>query len=117
MKKQEQETFTNSPNLCPPGTAFGLGMIPGVGALCNGEYLLSIYSRHDFGFPDLDCKQSRARLPESMFTLLTVASLISLHAAGGFPHGKKETVGVARIIGSSTGQRSEMENLADWPLS
>ena len=24
--------------LCKPGTAFGLGLIPGVGAICNGEY-------------------------------------------------------------------------------
>jgi hypothetical protein len=24
--------------LCRPGTAFGLGLIPGVGAICNGEY-------------------------------------------------------------------------------
>src|SRR2546425_11759929 len=28
-----------SQNICSPATAFGLGLIPGVGALCNGEYL------------------------------------------------------------------------------
>src|SRR5215831_16297498 len=39
MNQLTPEPSNKPQNLCRPGTAFGLGMIPGVGALCNGEYL------------------------------------------------------------------------------
>ena len=73
MNKQEQETFTNSPNLCPPGTAFGLGMIPGVGALCNGEYLRAFIHVMIFGLLISIANSPGLGSLEPMFTLLTVA--------------------------------------------
>jgi hypothetical protein len=36
--------------LCRPGTAFGLGLIPGVGAICNGEYFKAFVHVVVFGF-------------------------------------------------------------------
>ena len=36
--------------LCKPGTAFGLGLIPGVGAICNGEYFKAFVHVVIFGF-------------------------------------------------------------------
>jgi len=36
--------------LCSPGTAFGLGLIPGVGAICNGEYFKAFVHIIIFGF-------------------------------------------------------------------
>ncbi len=35
---------------CSPGTAFALGMVPGVGAICNGEYLKAFVHVMIFGF-------------------------------------------------------------------
>jgi hypothetical protein len=36
--------------LCKPGTAFFLGLIPGVGAICNGEYIKALVHVLIFGF-------------------------------------------------------------------
>jgi len=73
MSRPAPGTSTNSQSLCQPGTAFGLGLIPGVGALCNGEYLKAFVHVMIFGFlisiansPGLDTLQP-------MFTLLAVA--------------------------------------------
>jgi hypothetical protein len=35
---------------CPPGMAFLLGLIPGVGAICNGEYIKAVVHWVIFGF-------------------------------------------------------------------
>jgi hypothetical protein len=73
MNQPASGSFTNSQNLCQPGTAFALGLIPGVGALCNGEYLRAFVHVMIFGFlisiantPGLDTFQP-------MFILLAVA--------------------------------------------
>ena len=73
MNRQEAGPPSSSQNLCSPGTAFGLGMIPGVGALCNGEYLKAFVHVMIFGLlisiatsPGLDSLQP-------MFTLFAVA--------------------------------------------
>jgi Domain of unknown function (DUF5668) len=73
MKKQEPETSSNSQNLCSPGTAFGLGMIPGVGALCNGEYLRAFVHVMIFGLLISIANNPGLGSLEPMLTLLTVA--------------------------------------------
>ena len=40
----------NTETMCSPGTAFALGLIPGVGAICNGEYLKALVHVLIFGF-------------------------------------------------------------------
>jgi cell wall-active antibiotic response 4TMS protein YvqF len=49
MNKQAPVPPSGTQNLCSPGTAFGLGLIPGVGALCNGEYLKAFVHVMIFG--------------------------------------------------------------------
>lgn len=73
MKKQAPETSSNSQNLCSPGTAFGLGMIPGVGALCNGEYLRAFAHVMIFGLLISIASGPGPGSLEPMFTLLAVA--------------------------------------------
>ena len=65
--------MATSSNLCKPGVAFGLGVIPGVGAICNGEYMkafvhvtLFVFLVSIAGSPDLD-------IFEPLFVLLTIA--------------------------------------------
>ncbi len=57
--------------LCSPGTAFGLGLIPGVGAICNGEYLKAFVHVLIFGF--LISLNNRGNLGnfESLFSIMT----------------------------------------------
>jgi hypothetical protein len=73
MNNQEPVTSTRPEHLCSPGTALGLGIIPGVGALCNGEYLKAFVHVMVFGFlisiantPGLDSMQPT-------FSLFTIA--------------------------------------------
>ena len=73
MKKQGSETSSNSQTLCSPGTAFGLGMIPGVGALCNGEYLKAFVHVMIFGLLISIANNAGLASLEPMFTLLAVA--------------------------------------------
>jgi hypothetical protein len=68
-----KQVAVSSKNLCKPGTAFGLGLIPGVGAICNGEYMKAFVQVIIFGFlvsiagsPDLD-------IFEPLFGMLTAA--------------------------------------------
>jgi hypothetical protein len=45
-----QEISGLGQGLCRPGVAFFLGLIPGVGAICNGEYIKAIMHVVIFGF-------------------------------------------------------------------
>jgi hypothetical protein len=63
----------NSTNLSSPGVAFGLGLIPGVGALCNGEYLKAFVHVMIFGFLISISNSPGLGSFESLFVLLTVA--------------------------------------------
>ncbi len=48
--KVSEPVLANPQNHCSPGTAFALGLIPGVGAICNGEYLKALVHVMVFGF-------------------------------------------------------------------
>jgi len=72
-KQNEFKKMATSSNLCKPGVAFGLGLIPGVGAICNSEYMkafihvtLFIFLVSIAGSPDLD-------VFEPLFVMLTIA--------------------------------------------
>src|SRR5262247_3484494 len=41
---------TSTTESTSPGTVFALGLIPGVGAICNGEYLKAVIHVLIFGF-------------------------------------------------------------------
>jgi hypothetical protein len=59
--------------LCSPGTAFGLGLIPGVGAICNGEYLKAFVHVLIFGFMISVSNRQSIGTFEPLFGLMTVA--------------------------------------------
>jgi hypothetical protein len=72
-RRNDFEKMATSSNLCKPGVAFGLGIIPGVGAICNSEYMkafihvtLFIFLVSIAGSPDLD-------VFEPLFVMLTIA--------------------------------------------
>jgi hypothetical protein len=58
--------------ICSPGTAFGLGLIPGVGAICNGEYLKAIVHVSIFGFL-ISLSSHRVGSFEALFGIMTTA--------------------------------------------
>jgi cell wall-active antibiotic response 4TMS protein YvqF len=73
VRRNDSKEIAVSSNLCKPGIAFGLGLIPGVGAICNGDYMKAFVYVALFFFlisiarsPDLD-------IFEPLFVLLTIA--------------------------------------------
>jgi Domain of unknown function (DUF5668) len=59
--------------LCAPGAAFALGLIPGVGAICNGEYLKAFVHVMIFGSVVSLPGSSKAGSFEPLFGLMTAA--------------------------------------------
>ena len=59
--------------IASPGLAFGLGWIPGVGAIYNGEYLKAFIHVVIFGFLISVSHRSHVGSFESLFSLLTTA--------------------------------------------
>jgi hypothetical protein len=81
--------------MCSPGTAFALGLIPGVGAICNGEYLKAFVHVLIFGFLVSLAGSSKVGSFEPLFGIMTAAFFFymplqafhtakrnALHAAG-----------------------------------
>jgi len=81
--------------MCSPGTAFALGLIPGVGAICNGEYLKAFVHVLIFGFLVSLAGSSKVGTFEPLFGIMTAAFFFymplqafhtakrnALHAAG-----------------------------------
>ena len=62
-----------SQNICSPATAFGLGLIPGVGALCNGEYLKAFVHVMTFGLLITIANGPNLGTFEPLFVWLTIA--------------------------------------------
>jgi hypothetical protein len=65
-------TPTTEP-MCSPGTAFALGLIPGVGAICNGEYLKAFVHVLIFGFLVSLAGSSKVGSFEPLFGIMTAA--------------------------------------------
>jgi hypothetical protein len=59
--------------LSKPGTAFGLGLIPGVGAICNGEYFKAFVHVVIFGFLISISSSNQVGSFEPLFGLLISA--------------------------------------------
>lgn len=59
--------------MCSPGTAFALGLIPGVGAICNGEYLKAFVHVLIFGFLVSLSGSSKVGSFEPLFGIMTTA--------------------------------------------
>jgi hypothetical protein len=59
--------------MCSPGTAFALGLIPGVGAICNGEYLKALVHVLIFGFLVSLAGSSKVGSFEPLFGIMTAA--------------------------------------------
>ena len=59
--------------MCSPGTAFALGLIPGVGAICNGEYLKAFVHVLIFGFLVSLAGSSKVGSFEPLFGIMTAA--------------------------------------------
>ncbi len=59
--------------LCSPPTAFALGMIPGVGAICNGEYLKAFVHVLTFGFLISLTGNSRVGSFHPLFVIMMIA--------------------------------------------
>ena len=72
IKVPEQVPPTDQ-NLCSPGTAFALGLIPGVGAICNGEYLKALVHVMVFGFLISLSHNPGAGNFESLFGMMVAA--------------------------------------------
>ncbi len=64
---------TSTQNLCQPGVAFGLGWIPGVGAIYNGEYLKAFVHVMIFGFLISVSDTVGVGIFEPLFNMLTAA--------------------------------------------
>ena len=60
-------------SMCSPGTAFALGLIPGVGAICNGEYLKAVVHVLIFGFLVSLSGSSKAGSFGPLFGIMTAA--------------------------------------------
>lgn len=60
-------------SICSPGTAFALGLIPGVGAICNGEYLKAVVHVLIFGFLVSLAGSSKVGSFEPLFGIMTAA--------------------------------------------
>ena len=60
-------------SMCSPGTAFALGLIPGVGAICNGEYLKAVVHVLIFGFLVSLAGSSKIGSFEPLFVIMTGA--------------------------------------------
>ena len=60
-------------SMCSPGTAFALGLIPGVGAICNGEYLKAFVHVLIFGFLVSLAGSSKVGSFEPLFGIMTAA--------------------------------------------
>jgi len=72
VRKEASVKVTDSQNLCSPSTAFGLGLIPGVGALCNGEYLKAFVHVMIFGFLISFANSPNLGTFEPLFVWITV---------------------------------------------
>ena len=59
--------------MCSPGTAFALGLIPGVGAICNGEYLKALVHVLIFGFLVSLAGSSKVGSFEPLFDIMVAA--------------------------------------------
>lgn len=60
-------------SMCSPGAAFALGLIPGVGAICNGEYLKAFVHVLTFGFLVSLAGSSKVGSFEPLFGFMTAA--------------------------------------------
>lgn len=60
-------------SMTSPGTAFALGLIPGVGAICNGEYLKAVVHVLIFGFLISLAGSSKVGSFEPLFGIMTAA--------------------------------------------
>jgi len=60
-------------SMSSPGTAFALGLIPGVGAICNGEYLKAVVHVLIFGFLVSLAGSSQVGSFEPLFGIMTAA--------------------------------------------
>ena len=60
-------------SICSPGTAFALGLVPGVGAICNGEYLKAFVHVLIFGFLVSLAGSSKVGSFEPLFGIMTAA--------------------------------------------
>lgn len=60
-------------SMCSPGTAFALGLIPGVGAICNGEYLKAFVHVLIFGFLVSLAGSSKVGSFEPLFGIMIAA--------------------------------------------
>ena len=85
-RKERPGKTPDSQNLCSPGTAFGLGLIPGVGALYNGEYLKAFVHVMIFGFLISLANSPNLGTFEPLFVWLTIGfyfymPLVAYHTA------------------------------------
>jgi len=66
-------TAPTAESMCSPGAAFALGLIPGVGAICNGEYLKAVVHVLIFGFLVSLAGSSKVGSFEPLFGIMTAA--------------------------------------------
>ena len=73
MKKADQKSQTRAASVISPGAAFWLGLIPGVGAIYNGEYFKAFVNVVIFGFLISIGNKEGIEAVETLFHLMTVA--------------------------------------------
>ena len=66
-------TSSTTESMSSPGTVFALGLIPGVGAICNGEYLKAVIHVLIFGFLVSLSGSSKVGSFEPLFGIMTAA--------------------------------------------
>jgi hypothetical protein len=95
-------------SMCSPGTAFALGLIPGVGAICNGEYLKAFVHVLIFGFLVSLSGSSKVGSFGPLFGIMTAAFFFYMPLQA-FHTAKRNTLRAAgfQVKDPTTGKQEE----------